>query len=356
MKKFLIINPFGLGDVLFSMTLVEVLRRGFPGCRIGFLCNERTEGLVRLNPSIDTTFVFHRDLLRRLWKWHWLMTYRKLKGLVTAIREERFDTAFDLSLGREYSFLAWWAGVRERIGFDFKRRGFFLNRRLKLSGYSGRPVADSQLALLRWAGIDVPEPPPAISLRISDRVKNEAEDFLKKSGWTPGETLISLAPGGGRSWGKDAVYKQWDAQAFSEAANRFASGAPCRVALLGDKKEEDLLKETARGLKVPCVVLAGESMEKVGAFLLRSSFLLANDGGLVHLANALKIRTVSIFGPVDETVYGPYRPLVPHRVLTAEVPCRPCYQNFYFPPCPFGRRCLTELKVEKVVEAMRAVA
>ena len=112
MKKFLVINPFGLWDVLFSMTLVEVLRRNFRDCRIGFLCNERAEALVRLNPSIDKTFVFHRDLLRRLWRQHWLLTYRKLQGLIAAIREEGFDTALDLSLGREYSFFAWRAGIR----------------------------------------------------------------------------------------------------------------------------------------------------------------------------------------------------------------------------------------------------
>ena len=68
MKKVLVVNPFGIGDVIFSMTMVEALRLARPDLRIGFLCNERTNGLLRLNASIDRTFVFHRDRFRRLWR------------------------------------------------------------------------------------------------------------------------------------------------------------------------------------------------------------------------------------------------------------------------------------------------
>src|SRR3989338_3373361 len=107
-RSFLVINPFGIGDVIFSMTLVEAIRQAHPEAIIGFLCNESTVDLVRLNTSIDHTFVFHRDLFRQLWKKSPLLFFRKLRALLAMIREHRFDTAFDLSLGREYSFFCWW--------------------------------------------------------------------------------------------------------------------------------------------------------------------------------------------------------------------------------------------------------
>ena len=101
--------------------------------------------------------------------------------------------------------------------------------------------------------------------------------------------------------------------------------------------------------------MAGESIEKVCALLQRSNFLCCNDGGLLHLANALGVRTVSIFGPVDEKVYGPYGNHAAHEVVTEPVACRPCYKKFHFPPCPYDRRCLKDLAVEKVVAAMRKI-
>ena len=217
-------------------------------------------------------------------------------------------------------------------------------------------MADIQLDLLELLGIQRPAAAPKVPLSVSERAKAEVENFLRKEGWETEALRISVAPGGGRSWGKDAIYKQWGPARFAEAVNRFAPGGPLRVILLGERKEEPLLRETAARLRRPALVFAGEPIEKVSALLLRSRFLLSNDGGLVHLANALGTRTVSIFGPVDENVYGPYRREVPNRLVTQSVPCRPCYRNFYFPPCPFSGRCLTELGVEKVVAAMKDVA
>ena len=63
MKRILVINPFGIGDAIFSMRLVEALRKAYPDAVIGFLCNERAVDLVRLNTSVNQTFIFHRDLL-----------------------------------------------------------------------------------------------------------------------------------------------------------------------------------------------------------------------------------------------------------------------------------------------------
>ncbi len=356
LKRFLVINPFGIGDVIFSMTLVEAVRKAYPDAVIGFLCNERTVDLVRLNTSVDQTFVFNRDLFRRLWKRQPLLFFRKLKALLGMVREYHFETVFDLSLGREYSFFCWWIGIKKRIGFDYKARGIFLTDKIKIEGYSGRPVAEIQLELLGKTGISYEKGASILPIKLLPSVKKEVANFLKKQGVAEDEKLIALAPGGGKSWGENAVYKQWDAERFAQAANLFCEGQRFKILLLGDKSEKDLLERTASFLRVPSIVIAGEEIEKVCAFLSRSVFLCCNDGGLLHLANVLAVKTVSIFGPVDEKVYGPYGDVVAHAVLTEPVPCRPCYQKFHFPPCPYQRRCLSDLTADKVVAAMKKIA
>ena len=337
------------------MSLVEAVRQADPAVVIGFLCNERTVDLVRLNTSIDHTFIFHRDLFRRLWRKSPLLFFRKLRALLAMIREYRFDTAFDLSLGREFSFFCRWVGIKRSIGFDYKGRGLFLTDKVKMDGYSEKPVAQSQSELLEKVGIFPNAVSSILPLKASELTHKEVSDLLRKRGVLEHDRLIALAPGGGKSWGEHAVYKQWDPERFAEAANVFCKGGRFRIILLGDAREQGLLERTASCLRVPAVMAAGEAIEKVCALLLRTEFLLCNDGGLLHLANALGVKTVSIFGPVDEKVYGPLGGRSAREVVTEPVPCRPCYQRFHFPPCPYERRCLGELSVDKVVAAMKKV-
>ena len=68
------------------------------------------------------------------------------------------------------------------------------------------------------------------------------------------------------------------------------------------------------------------------------------------MAVALGVKTVSMFGPVDEGVYGPYPPSVKHIVVKKDLPCRPCYKDFRFTGCSNSRRCLEDISVDKVFE------
>lgn len=355
MKRILVINPFGIGDALFTMTLVEAIRSRYPDSFIGFLCNERTIGLVRMDASIDRSFIFHRDRFRKLWNKHPFLFYRKLKALLSAIRESNFDTLFDLSLGREYSFFGWFVGIRKRIGFDYKGRGLFLTHRVTMGGYEEKPVIDTQLELLQFLDHPKPESPLRPNLRITEPSIRSMDAWLRQGGIQENDRILTIVPGGGRSWGKDAFYKQWDKDRFAAVSKSLASIAPHKVCLVGDGEEKTLLSEIRDLLGGRAVVLAGQSLPEVSALLKRSWLVLGNDGGIMHLANALGSRTVTLFGPVNEGVYAPYFDRPSNRVVKVDVSCRPCYTKFHFPPCPHHRRCLEEITVETVVAAIKEI-
>ena len=357
-KRYLVVNPFGIGDVIFTMPLVESLRVQDPGAFIGFVCNERTFELVRMNTAIDRTYIFNRDRIRKLWKKNLFLFYRKLSAFLALLKEDRFDVLVDLSLGREAGFYAWMIGIRDRAGFDTRGRGLFLTKKLGLDGYAGRPVAEIQMDLLSCLGFSRPSQPPSLSLRTSEAAQIAAAAFLKKSGFHVQDRFLAVAPGGGKSWGPNAVYKQWDPEFFAQAADDFcrARGGRTRVVLLGDRSEEALLEKVRGLIKTSAIPALGFTLEETAALLLKMEALLCNDGGLMHLANALNVKTVSVFGPVDEKVYGPYGGTAKREVLVEAVPCRPCYQKFYFPPCHHERRCLTRLPVARAVEALKKIA
>ena len=67
-KNILIINPFGIGDVLFSTPLVSAIKEKYPDSSISYICNLKTYDILITNPSINEVFVFERDEYRNLWK------------------------------------------------------------------------------------------------------------------------------------------------------------------------------------------------------------------------------------------------------------------------------------------------
>ena len=135
MRRFLIYNPHGIGDVLFTTPLVRALRGAFPEARIGYLCNRRVEGLVRTNPRVDHVFVFEKDECRSLWKKSPAESLWKFLLFLREIQQFHFDTLVDFSLNWHASFFASLLGIRSRIGFDFRHRGRFLTERLYLEGF-----------------------------------------------------------------------------------------------------------------------------------------------------------------------------------------------------------------------------
>lgn len=354
MRKILIVNPFGIGDMLFSFPLMERLKRQTgETVQIGFMGNERTEALCRMCGLIDEVFVFNRDYFRQLWSKDKIQFLKEMVAFLRTIRERKYDALIDLSLGREFSFYARLIGIHQRIGFDYKGRGFFLNRKIKMDGYINQSVADTQKELLRFLEINHHVKTTGEWFRDLPALDIKGTEWLLSHGVGHNRQCIAVAPGGGKSWGSNAVYKQWGPDRFAEIIRRLNQEGPRHFIILGDLEDKELADQMMGHLKgVSFVRVIGEPLELVSALLRNSEILLCNDGGLGHLANALHVKTVVIFGPVDEKIYGPTCLSAGLRVVYEPVSCRPCYQKFNFPGCVYGRRCLEDLKVDKVLEAV----
>ena len=139
-RRILIVNPFGIGDVLFSTPVVRAIRRAFPHAYLAYLCNRRTEEILRRNEHLNELFIYEKDEVVALWKQRKWSAITAVASLLRAIRRRRFDLAIDLSLGERYSFFLGLLGVPRRIGFDFRRRGRFLTHRFVMDGYRDRHV------------------------------------------------------------------------------------------------------------------------------------------------------------------------------------------------------------------------
>ncbi len=352
MKRILIVNHFGIGDVLFSTPLVAAIKAREPGASVSYIGNPRTTDFLRHDTGIDRVFVYDRDAFVAVYRcspWRFLLKWR---AFVEDIRAAGFDTAYDLSGGSALSLALVFAGIPRRIGFDYKGRGRWLTHKIPLRGYEGRHVVEYNMDLL--APGDAARAgclkPPAMRLFVSKGDEAWAGAFLAGHGLAEKSFLI-IYPGGGASWGRDAGLKRWPAESYAQLAEKIIERSNCPIILMGDQAEEGLCQAVSRALSRPVMVLAGKTtLLQSAALMRRARCVIVNDGGPLHMAVASGARSVAVFGPVDPVVYGPF-PVGEHKVVTRGLSCQPCYRNFRMASCGH-RSCLKTLTVDEVFRAL----
>ncbi|MBN1405962.1 MAG: glycosyltransferase family 9 protein [Candidatus Omnitrophica bacterium] len=347
--KILIANPFGIGDVLFTTPLIANMKRQAPDMKIGYLCNRRVEPLLKNDNRIYKIFVYEKDELRDVWEKSKCLCLKELKHLMSDVKKENFDCVFDFSLAGEFGFFFWLAGIKKRIGFNYRDRAKFLNKKIPFSGFKDKHVVEYYLSLLKFINIAAEEKNTKAFTNKAD--KDKAAEFLKRNGLNAQDKIIAVSPAAGASWGRDSYRKHFPKERFAKVCDRIIRENIAKVVLLGDKKEKPILDAVVSAMhNKPAIVSSGLSLGEYISVLSYAGLLLTNDGGPLHIAVALGIPTVSIFGPVDEKIYGPYPPSKMHKVITSSVECRPCYKNFKLPECK-NTRCLSGVSEDEVFTA-----
>lgn len=350
--RVLLIHPFGIGDALFITPLIRTLKEN--GVKqIDLLLGSRTREIFETNPNISRIYEWDKSKLTRVQDK--IKRFSHLIKLFFHIWNNRYQMMFDFSPTGQYAFLClFFFWIPLRVGFHFKHKGFFLTHKIDLPhGFVGKSMVEYYLDLIRLMGLEPSNRRIEFFLREDHPIL--AETFLQKLGIQAELPFIAVVPGGGESWGHDARLKRWPVRHFSSLIQKFLE--PNRVIgailILGSKNERNLANELIRELNQNSIFnLCGETSIPTAAYLLKKSlFLIANDSGLVHLAHALEVPVVSIFGPVDPQVYGPYPQTKKEIVITNRGPaCRPCYQQFRYQRLCTEVECLSQLTPEHVYQ------
>ncbi len=357
-QKILIINIFGVGDVLFTTPLITNLKNYWPQVSIGYLCNQRTGEIFKNHPQVDKVFIYERDEYHAIYRQSKIKFINKMRQTLKNIRQEKFDLAIDLSLNPSIGFFLWLVGIKERIGFDYRRRGRFLTRKMKMDGYEDQAVTEYYLDILKELNVPITERALKIFPGPDDR--QYAGLLLSRYGCPSTERPVAIFPGGGASWGQAASFKRWDVENYAQLADKIIEKFNVKVILMGDQKESGLCQDLAGRMHRRPIIISGQTtLNQLAAVLENCRLAVLNDGGPLHVAVACGTRTVSIFGPVDERVYGPYEGfehsqihhdhtrIKKHLVVTKTIACRPCYRRFRMVDCAH-HNCLKTLSVDEV--------
>jgi len=344
-KKILIINPYGIGDVLFTTPVISNLRLAYPQATIAYLANQRTADFLKFNSDIAQVFIYERD--------EFVGKPLKYWELFNSIKQQGFEVVFDFSLNSSFGFLSFACEINKRVGFDYRKRGLFLTDRLPMLGFEEKHVVEYYLDLLRMVQIPVRSLPMKLDIPALDI--QWAQGWLNAHKIDPAsKPLIAVLPGGGASWGNAAKHKRWSASNYAHLIDKIIENFDAAIILMGDSREEELCREVISLAHFPLHFAVGEtSVLGLAALLKECQGAIVNDGGPLHVAAAVGKKTVSIFGPVDPLVYGPY-PLTDHTVVQKLLPCQPCYRRFRMARCGHIS-CLGELSVEEVYRKVQNI-
>lgn len=356
MKKILIFNPFGIGDVLFTTPLIRNLKENIQGVSIFYISNRRTYPLLKNNVFLDKVFIFEKDEWKACMRESKTKLIRKFWSFFRDIRGENFDVVFDLSLNVQYGFFFKLAGINKRMGYNFKKRGRFLTHKIDIPyGYKDKHVVRYYLDLLKFLDISFREYKFDLFFAEDNNIgkinQTIFEDYGKED-----TLLIGVCPGSGDSWQDTAYFKRWPKDYFLKLCCYLIQEKKAKIVLLGSESEADLCKYLFMNLGEKALNLCGKlSLEEAVEVISKCNLIIANDGGLFHIAQSLNKKVIGFFGPADDKVYGAYPQGNQAIVLKKDIECRPCYREFRFKGCSFDKRCLKEITVEEVCRLIEEI-
>jgi heptosyltransferase II len=319
-----------LGDAVMSLPAIRAIRGVFPHAHIAVVARPWVADLYSRETSIDRVIPYTAQ-----------KGLRAKRDFAARLRNHRFDCAILLQNAFDAALMAWLAGIPERIGYNRDARGILLTRAIPVPEPGDIPRHERfyYLELLRRAGMLERFP-------LSEEIRLEGIPDSRAAGEQHFRSLNIAGPVLGISPG--AAYgtaKQWPPERFAESA-RLLAPSFASAAIFGSASEKSLCEQVAAAIRqqgLPAHNLAGATTLREFIDLAAACRLfLTNDSGAMHIASALGVPTVAIFGATDDTTTGPTGPLA--RVIREHAECSPCLLR----ECPIDHRCMTRVLPARV--------
>ena len=289
--KILVVMKNWLGDLLFQMPALELLRERYPEALITCVAPERCREILEAHPAVSGFLSFDEKSTHRSW-------FARL-GFLGELRKVRpWDQGYLFHRSRTRALLLMLAGVKERIGFG-KGRKFFLTQALPEPVKSPHQL-DYFFDLMQKAGFKLPEE-KVYRFYYKEEDKKLAEELLKKNGIGEGARFICFHLGA--NWEP----KRWPAAHFAALAERIQEKWHLPVVVTGSSNDAPLLEELLRGIqKAKIISLVGKTSLRVAACIYkRAACLVTGDSGPMHIASGVGASVVALFGPTNPDLTGP---------------------------------------------------
>jgi heptosyltransferase-2 len=333
-RRLVIRAPNWLGDAVMALPAMGVVRRALPDARIA----------VAAIPSIAPLFEESTNAGQNE-----LVVVKDPRDEVKALAAGEFDSALLLPNSFRSALTVKRAGIRERLGYAGNCRGLLLTRRVRRPK-GKRHQSAYYLELVHGLGFDGPHDPPRV--RVGPATTARAKKVFDEHRLAADTRVVGFAPG--------AAYghaKRWPPDRVRDVMVRLSRDAGTIPMIFGAGSDRDAAREIESSLPpdVRAVNLVGRTdLRLLAGLVSRCAAFVSNDSGAMHLAGALGVPLVAIFGPTDERATAPLGGaaadgrLIEPEVLTHPVFCRPCMLR----DCPIDHRCMKKITVDRVFDAV----
>ncbi len=327
--KILIIKLGAMGDVLRTTPILEALKKNYSVCHITWLVDEKSYELLKNNPNIDKILIYNQDSILKL-------------------QIERFDLLINLEKIELAIALAELIKAGEKRGFGMSPSGTLrpLNPE---SLYALNLGIDDNLKFFKnkksyqqiiFEAIKFQYKREEYCLHLSREDINYAEYLLTDCGMALNKKTVGICPGAGHIFAN----KAWLVTGYIELIDRLLENFNIQILLIGGEREKELNDNIRKKLKNKIADMgSNHSLSRFMAIIDRCDVLVSGDTLPMHIAIALKKKTLAIFGPTchqEIDLYGRG-----DNIIT-KIECAPCYKS----SCDITDNCMEAIPVDEVYQ------
>lgn len=307
-----------IGDLLFSLPALYNLRKRFPNVHISSIVRPGCAELLARTGLVD-------DVIPRPKRGN--VSDAKL---AFGLRKDMCDLLVLFSTSPAAWGMAQLSGARVKAGFIDFMNGFLLDI---VSPWSSPPSTVNNLRLIELVGCDIIKRDYVGLLKTTEADRKESQRILCDSGIVENQKYVVLSAG--TSEGRET--KCWTFQGFAGIADRLMDGFGLKSVIVGVGGGQSISSLTQNA-----VDLTGKtSLPVLAAVLEQSSVFIGIDSGVMHLAAAMGVPVVGLFGPTDPTLTGPQGDR--HAIVRVALECSPCLKSDCHDPM-----CMTGITVDDV--------
>ncbi len=325
--KILVIRADGIGDLLNSTPAIGLLRQNYPSAEITVLARPLNAPVLLGNSDVDRVLVFDRKGEHRQFS----AQFRFFQSL----RREQFKLVVAMQTATLPHLIAFLSGAPYRLGRYQKGFRSTLTHKWRGKYRKGEThEVDRNLELVKLICQGEGTRQLVFNL-LPDEIVNTKE-HLASWGVSDDTFLIGIHPGG------SSFDKRWPEKQYAELADRLGHHYDATILLLCGPDETELTHNIQKMMQSQAIVYVPKTIRELGTLLSKCDLVVCNDSGPMHLAAALDVPTVAIFGPTDHVAWRPMSENA--SVVRRDMPCWPCSAH----KCKIGWECTKKLPVEMV--------
>ena len=279
----------GLGDVVHGLPIVNALKRAWPQSHITWVVEPMPSGILRPHPSVDEVIVFHKQA-------GWQGVHR----LRAELRHRSFDIALNFNIYFKSVFPTFFSRARRRIGFDRGRArdGVWLFANEHLQPGPRRHTQDLFLEFLDV--LRIPAEPLQWLIPLTESEQREQESFFRELRDRPVVGVVAASAN---------QRKDWPADRYPALVDALVSDFNAHVVLLGGPgaREQGIARSIMEQARHRPLWALGDSIRKLTWLIDGCRLLIAPDTGPVHIARALEVPVIGLYGHTNPWRVGPYR-------------------------------------------------